>query len=108
MMKRASLLMLALLLAVSVQAAVIDDFDDGDLSDWSTTVILDTDTGGGPNTSYLDATGGQLSLVTSSYQSIEQYAIIKDGASLNVGEEVKIDVTISGDSPGYRFVCWWC
>lgn len=98
MMKRVSLLMLALLMAVSVQATVIDDFDDGDVSDWTSTVILDTDESGGSNTSALDASTGQLALVTSSYQSIEQYALIKDGVSLNVGEELQVDVTITGDS----------
>ena len=89
--------MLVCTAAVFVQAAVIDDFDDGDLSDWTSTVILDA-SGGDSNTSGWQISGGVMQLVTSLYDGIEQYALIKTGVSLAVGEELQVKMSHTGAS----------
>lgn len=90
-MKRLCVLMLVCAMALVAQATVIDDFDDGDISDWTSTVILDAN-GGGSNTASWQVPGGVLQLNTSAYDGIEQYAMIKSGVSLAVGEELQIDI----------------
>jgi len=99
-MKKICVLLVVCLLGVAAQAGpvgLIDDFS-GDLSAYTSTVILDTDPGGGANTATWQITGETLELNTSVYQSIEQYAMIYGGLSLAVGEEVQIDITHSGAS----------
>ena len=75
---------------------IIDDFS-GDLSDWTSTVILDSDGSGtaASNVSAFAINGSeQLELVTTGFDGIEQYAFIRDGLSLGVGEEVLLDVSL--------------
>lgn len=84
-------------LAVASQAVLIDDFNDTDLSDYTATVILDAN-GGGANTFAVQSPTGKLEIVTSSYDGIEQMAIVRSGLSLAVGEEVQIDLIHSGAS----------
>lgn len=82
--------------AASAEAGLIDDFS-GDLSAYTSTVILDAN-GGGSNTSAWQITGGGLELSTSVYDGIEQYAFIYSGLTLGVGEEVQADVVHNGGS----------
>ena len=71
----------------------IDDFSD-DLSNWTNTLILDAQNPG-TNTSAFEINGnGQLELRTTNFNGIEQYAFIYDGLSLDVGEEVRLDVPV--------------
>ena len=79
--------------ANSGEAIFADDFS-GDLSNWTSTVILDAE-GSGSNTSAFQINNdGQLELATTNYNGIEQYAFIHDGISLGVGEEVRLDVPV--------------
>lgn len=89
--------MAALIIAVSAQAVVIDDFEDGILDGWTSTVILDAN-GGSSNTAAWEIVNGELTLNTSAYDGIEQYAMIKDGISLAVGEELQCDLAHNGAS----------
>ena len=86
------------MIAAMSQAVVIDDFSDGDLSDFTATVILDTDAAGGANDVSWEVAGGALQIVTSTYQSIEQSAFIKNGYTLNVGDELQVAITHNGAS----------
>lgn len=73
-----------------------DDFS-GDLSNWTSTVILDSDGSGtaASNTAAFTINGsGQLELETTAYDGIEQYAFIYNGLVLSVGEEIVLDVPI--------------
>jgi hypothetical protein len=100
-MKRVMRLMLASgLLAIGVSSAsqgagvgLVDDFS-GDLSAYTSTVILDAN-GGGSNTSAWQISDGQLQLATTSYNGIEQYAFIYNGLTLDVGFELQVDVVHS-------------
>ena len=94
-MKRVSVLMLVAVMAVVAQATVIDDFDT--LAGWTSTVILDAN-GGGSNTASWEVSSSTLQLSTTVYDGIEQYAMIKDGLSLAVGEEVQLVLSHSGAS----------
>ena len=91
-------LFLVCMVAVASQAVVIDDFSDGDLSDYTATVILDTDAAGGANDVSWEVAGGALQVVTNNYQSIEQSAFIKNGYTLSVGEELTVDIAHNGAS----------
>jgi hypothetical protein len=101
MMKRlvySSLAIVSLALGVSAaSAALIDDYADTDLSQYTSTVILDAN-GGGSNTAAWQSPSGTLELVTSAFDGIEQYAMIYGGLSLPVGQEVQLDLTHSGAS----------
>jgi hypothetical protein len=77
------------------QAAVIDDFSDTSLSEWTSTVILDAN-GGGSNTATWESPSGALQLNTSTYDGIQQYAMIYNGLSLAIGEELQVTRTLSG------------
>lgn len=99
-MKRVIVLMLVGMLAVSAQAVVIDDFEDGNMDEYVTTVVLETESGA-YNTTY-SATGGVLSSNLSAFGSgegIEQAMCLRDDVSLDAGFEMKIDVT--GFGSGY-------
>lgn len=74
----------------------VEDFS-GDLGSWTSTVILDAN-GGGSNTSSWNIVSGELQLSTTGYEGIEQYAFIKSGVSLAVGDELRVDLTHSGAS----------
>ena len=97
-MKKMLVLLTICLMGVAAQAAVglIDDFS-GDLSGWTSTVILDAN-GGGSNTAAWQISGGVLELNTTAYDGIEQYAMIKSGVSLGIGEELQVDIAHNGAS----------
>lgn len=78
-------------LGATAQAIVIDDFS-GNLSAWTSTMILDAN-GGGTNTAVWQIADGVLQLNTTAYNGIEQYAMIRNGLSLDVGEEVQMRLT---------------
>jgi len=90
-MKKISAVAAACLIGVSAQAQLIDDFS-GDLSAYTSTVILDAN-GGGANTAAWQISGGTLQLSTTTYDGIEQYAMIFGGLSLAVGYEIQMDLT---------------
>lgn len=77
----------------TVDAQIIDDFS-GDLSNWTSTVILDAENAGANTAAFVINAAGQLELETTVYDGIEQYAFIYNGLSLNVGDEVVLDVPI--------------
>lgn len=69
------------------------------LGDYTSTVILDAN-GGAMNTSAWSILGGgvnHLSLTTTVYDGIEQYALIQSGLSLSVGSEIKVTFSVSGN-----------
>lgn len=84
-------------MAVAAQAAVglVDDFS-GDLSGWTGTVILDNSNPAVQNTSVWQITSGAIELNTTVRDgtSVEQWAMIKSGYSLGVGEELRADVIV--------------
>lgn len=96
-MKKLVMGAMALSLAASSQAVLIDDFSDTGVSEYTATVILDAN-GGGANTFAVQSPSGTLEVNTSTYDGIEQMAIVRNGLSLAVGEEVQIDLTHSGAS----------
>ncbi len=75
---------------------VVDDFT-GDLSTWTSTVILDAN-GGSANTAIWQIQGGGLQLDTSAYDGIEQYVMVKSGVSLAVGEQIRAYIDHTGAS----------
>lgn len=95
-MKKVCVFLLAAMMSVAAQAVLIDDFS-GDLSAWQSTVILDAN-GGGSNTATWQIADGTLQLNTTAYDGIEQYAMIRSGLSLGVGEEVQVDIAHTGAS----------
>ncbi len=96
-MKKLSVLMLVCVMAVAAQAVIIDDFEDGTLTEYTSTVILDAG-GTGSNTAAWQITAGALELNTSVYDGIEQGAMIYNGLVLGVGEEVQVDIAHNGAS----------
>ena len=96
-MKKLSVLMLVCVMAVAAQAVLIDDFEDGNLDEYTSTVILDAN-GGSSNTAAWQIAGGALQLNTTGYDGIEQYAMIYNGLSLPVGAEVQVDISRTADS----------
>lgn len=86
--------------ATAQTTTVLDDFS-GSLSGWSTIRILNNGTAAF-NNSVLTASGGALSLVTTTYDNVEQAAHIFANRSLAVGEELQISV--SGDVTGSQDV----
>ncbi|MBB5351700.1 hypothetical protein HNR46_001939 [Haloferula luteola] len=95
-MKKTIILALLSCGALSASGAVIETLS-GDLSDYTSTVILDAN-GGSQNTASWSLTGDSLALTTSTYDGIQQYAMIYDGFSLSVGDEVKLALTHTGAS----------
>lgn len=92
-MKLTNVILLSGLTALSAQATVtiIDDFS-GDLAPYTVTTILDTDAPGGANTSALEILGGQITFNTTAFQSIEQIAITRSDFTLEIGDELQLDV----------------
>jgi hypothetical protein len=78
--------------------AVIDNFDDGDVSDYITVVMLDTGNTAIHNVSALEAVGGTVQVATDTYYDIEQTAYIKPGYHLEVGQEIRLDYVPNGGS----------
>jgi hypothetical protein len=95
-MKRLSLLAVVCVMSVATQAAIIDDFE-GDLSNWTSTVILDAN-GGGSNAASWQIVDGKLQLHTTAYDGIEQYAMIYNGLALEVGQELQVDFFLGSGS----------
>jgi len=95
-MKSLSLLALVCVMGAAAQAVLVDDFS-GDLSAWTSTVILDAN-GGSANTAAWQISGGALQLNTTVYDGIQQYAMIRNGLSLAVGQELQLDVSHTGSS----------
>lgn len=93
-MKKLSLLALLCMMGVAAQAVLIDDFS-GDLSAWTGTVILDNANSAVQNTSAWQITSGALQLNTTVRDgtSVEQWAMIRNGLSLGVGQELQLDVS---------------
>jgi hypothetical protein len=84
--------------SASLAGVISDDFSGG-LGSWSSTVMLDN---GGSTTNTYDWQvngGGQLELNTTAYDNVEQSAYIRSGASLEIGEEAQVtmSVPISGN-----------
>jgi hypothetical protein len=96
-MKKACVLMLMCMMGVAAQAVLIDSFD-GDLSAYTSTVILDNANPAVQNTAAWQITGGTLQLNTTVRDgtSVEQYAMIRSGLALLVGQEVQVDLRHSG------------
>ena len=77
----------------ATNAQLIDDFNSGDLSAYTLTRILD-DNGGATNTGVaFEVIDGELALTTTGFDGIEQYALIRDGLTLPVGQELQIDIS---------------
>ena len=90
------LLALSGLSSVLVGAPLTEDFTNG-LADWTSTVILDTDDNGGignNEASFQVNDENALVLNTTTFNGIDQYAFIRNGAFLDVGEEAQVDITI--------------
>lgn len=79
------------LMSGAAQGVILDDFS-GNLSDFSNVVILD-DNGGAANSSAWAIVGGELSLETTAFDGIEQHAFIYNGASLQIGQELRADIS---------------
>ncbi len=79
--------------ALAGTIGLVDDFNDTDLSEYTATVILDAN-GGGSNVSTWQSPAGSLELVTGTYDGIEQWAFIRNGLTLQVGQEVQVDVIV--------------
>lgn len=89
---------LMLAVATAGQAALIDDFSsEASLLAYTPTVILDAN-GGAANVAYPQIADGGLQLVTATYDGIEQYAFVRNGLSLAVGEEVQGEFNHNGAS----------
>jgi len=96
MKKELSCLLWMCVLGLTAQAIVIDDFSGG-LSGWSSTVILDNN-GGAFNTAAWQVTDEKLQLNTTVYDGIQQYAMIRSGLSLGIGQELQMSVVHSSAS----------
>lgn len=95
-MKRMCMVAMVCMVGVAAQAAIIDDFS-GDLSNWTSTVILDAN-GGASNVASWQIVDGKIELHTTGYDGIEQYAMIYNGLSLGVGEELQVDFALGSGS----------
>jgi hypothetical protein len=86
-------------ISLSAQAYVVEKFS-GDLSQWTSTVILDNQNAAVQNTASWQITNGALQLVTTVVDgtSVQQYAMIRSGLALGVGEEIQLDIVHTPDS----------
>ncbi|WPJ97288.1 hypothetical protein SH580_06150 [Coraliomargarita algicola] len=108
MKKQLSIIAMLAGLGGSLSAATLfDDFTGVNaLDNWTHTVILDNGNTGTQNTSTWQVNGSdQLELVTTNFDAIEQHAYIRSGASVAVGEEAQITLTlpISGNNANDSF-----
>ncbi len=83
-------LALAIFCGGQASAGLIDDFSDGSLAEYTSTVILDAN-GGASNVAAWQSPSGTLELSTTTYDGIQQYAFIRNGLTLPVGHEVQVD-----------------
>lgn len=92
----------------SAQAQLIDDFESGDFSAYTTNIILDVDFADGQNTSALASVGGEVTLDTTAFQTIEQIAITRSDVTLEIGQELQIDVLLGApaDRGSQDFGLW--
>lgn len=74
-------------------ATLVDDFSGG-LAAWTQTTILDVGGSGSNDASFAVDGSGDLVFTTTTYDNIEQYAFILNGASLAIGEEAQIDIDV--------------
>lgn len=81
---------------LTARATIVEDFSGG-LSAWNSTVILDNN-GGAFNTAAWQVADGKLQLNTTVYDGIEQYAMIRSGLALGIGQEIRIAVVHSNVS----------
>ena len=95
-MKKVLLLTVIAALAVAAQAAVIDNFDDGDVSDFIPVVMLDNSNPAVHNVAALESVDGKVQVVTAAYSAIEQTAYVKPGYLLKIGQEIQLDFTHNG------------
>lgn len=93
----AAVAVMALAGHASAANILLDDYSDASLAEYTSTVILDAN-GGASNTAAWQSPSGTLELNTTVYDGIQQYAFIYNGASLAVGEELRVDLTHSGAS----------
>ncbi len=85
----------AISVATSHAATLIDDFS-GAFSA-TTVVILDVNSGAS-NTATWSTSGGVLSYVTSAFDGIEQAASYYSGVTLDIGQELQVNVNHTGAS----------
>ncbi len=80
--------------ALAGPVGLVDDFEDTDLSEYTTTLILDTDSPVNVSDTVWQSPSGSLELLTDTYNggTAEQWAFIRSGITLDVGEEVQVDV----------------
>lgn len=81
--------------AVAGPLGLVDDFNTSGLSDYTRTVILDAN-GGAANVASFEDNTGVLQHITTSYDGIEQTAFIRNGLTLEVGEELGADFSVTG------------
>ena len=96
-MKKISTFLIVCLIGTVAQAVIIDDFDDGSMSEYVQTVVLET--GGGAYDTVFENPSGAVQATMANYDGIEQALCLRDDYSLNVGYELKIDTT--GFGSGY-------
>ena len=82
----------------SVASAQVIDVFSGDLSAYTLTRILDANGGANNSGVNFEIVGGELGFTTATFDGIEQYAFIRDGLTLSVGQELQVD--ISGNRGG--------
>ena len=81
-------LVVAVALTSTSFATVIDDFQTNDLANYTSTVILQN----GVNTASWQMGSGALTYTTTSYSNVNQVALIRNGLTLAVGEELQAPV----------------
>ena len=99
--KLALLCMTVFSVSASAQT-IIDDFSSFDPANYTATVILDVGGNGRNNTTFAVNADGALEFSTTGYDDIEQIAIIRNGLTLAVGEEVQADFMPFGTSNNSR------
>lgn len=81
-------LVVAVALTSTSFGTVIDDFQTNDLANYTSTVILQN----GVNTASWQMGSGALTYTTTSYSNVNQVALIRNGLTLAVGEELQAPV----------------
>ncbi len=89
--KKLSMFILIGVIVGCVQAVVIDDFEDGNMDEYTQTIVLDL--GDDPGQIVFEASGGAVWAVIETYDGIEQGLCLRDDYSLDVGETLMIDTS---------------
>ncbi len=89
-MKKVVLFLLGMI-AVASQAAVIDDFNDTDLSEYTINFVLDH--AAGYSTTY-SSPSGTLQATKTNDTSPEQVTLLRDDYSLSIGDTLRIDTSV--------------